>query len=176
MHTHTHRQAKEQELDSEHCKLETLRCELQRKLLEVEGELQMQQERMAAELDEALRRRDREHQSKVSELSAVVLSRETQVRQLGRELQLARSAEEGSKEDASSRAGEVARLEKQLREKQWEAEDVVKERDTRIAELEGRLAHTQSSMKTLQSDFERRWVGEGGGWGRWSEGGWGRMD
>ena len=134
----------------------------------------MQRERMAAELDWALRCRDREHQSKVSELSAVVLSREAQVRQLGRELQLARSAEEGSKEDASSRAGEVVRLEKQLREKQWEAEDAVKERDARIAELEGQLAHTQSSMKTLQSDFERRLVGVGGGWGRWVEGGWGR--
>ena len=132
----------------------------------------MQRERMAAELDEALRRRDREHQSKVSELSTVVLSCEAQVRQLGRELQLARSAEEGSKEDASSCAGEVARLEKQLREKQWEAEDVVKERDTRIAELEGQLAHTQSSMKTLQSDFERRWAGGGLGevdWGRVGE-------
>lgn len=154
--THTRRQAKEQELDSEHRKLETLRCELQQKLLEVEGELQTQRERMAAELDEALRRRDRELESRVSELSAAVLSREAQVRQLGRELQLARSAEEGSKEDASSRAGEVKRLEKQLREKQWEAEDVVKERDARIAELEGQLAHTQSSMKTLQCDFERR--------------------
>ena len=135
---------------------------------------------MAAELDEALRHRDREHQSKVSELSAVVLSREAQVRQLGRELDLARSAEEGSKEDASSRAGEVTRLEKQLREKQWEAEDVVKERDAKIAELEGQLAHTQSSMKTLQSDFERRWVGGrrervGGGWTEGGEGEEGRV-
>ena len=157
--THTCRQAKEQEVDSEHRKLETLRCELQQKLLEVEGELQLQRERMAAELDEALRRRDRELESRVSELSAAVLSREAQVRQLGRELQLARSAEEGSKEDASSRAGEVKRLEKQLREKQWEAEDVMKGREAKIAELEGQLAHTHSSLKTLQCDFERRWVG-----------------
>ena len=108
----------------------------------------------------------------VEALSHSLQEKQATVSQLGRELHLARSAEEGSKEDASSRAGEVVRLEKQLREKQWEAEDVVKERDARIAELEGQLAHTQSSMKTLQSDFERRWVGRRRGrLGGWIEGG-----
>ena len=111
-----------------------------------------------AELDEVLRRKDREHQGRVSELSAAVLSREAQLRQLGRELQLAKAAREGSEEDASSKAGEVAQLEKQLRERQWEAEDAVNARDARIIELEGQLAHTRSSMKTMQNDFERRCV------------------
>ena len=50
--------------------MEGVREELRRRLLEVEGELAVQREQMAAELDEALGRKDRESQARIRELSA----------------------------------------------------------------------------------------------------------
>ena len=51
------------------CRVEGVREELGRRLLEVEGELAVQRQQMAAELEEALGRRDREGQARIQELS-----------------------------------------------------------------------------------------------------------
>ena len=71
------RRAQQQQLEEEVCQVEGVREELRRRLLEVEGELVVQREQMATELDEALRRKDRESQAKIHELSAGVWSQES---------------------------------------------------------------------------------------------------
>ena len=85
-----------------------------------------------------------------------MLARESQLKQLSRELQMVQSSSDQVREEIGRGAEEVTRLERELRAQHWEKEDEVNAREARIAELEGQLAHAQSRLKTTQGDFERR--------------------
>ena len=63
------RQSKDQEVESERQKLEGLQRELQQRMLELEGELRVQRDQMGAEFDEVMKKREREHSTRVNEFS-----------------------------------------------------------------------------------------------------------
>ena len=58
-----------QELECERGRLEEVRREMEGRMVEVEGELLCQRERMAAEFDEILRKRENETSAKIAQLN-----------------------------------------------------------------------------------------------------------
>ena len=101
---------------------------------------------------------EHEHQMKVGELNSQLLSKETQVRQLERELKVAQTARLSSEEQSKDRESEVARLEREARELQWKMEDATNLLESRVAELQSQLEQTQVVARTHQEDFQRRCV------------------
>lgn len=145
-------------MEKERTKLEQLQGRLEQRLLEVEGDIQCQRERISTEYDELSRQREHEHQMKVSELNSQLLSKESQVRQLERELKVAQTARASSEEQTKDRESEVARLERQARELQWKMDDATNLLENRVAELQTQLEQTQAMARTHQEDFQRRYA------------------
>ena len=143
-------------MDKERGKLEQLQGKLEQRLLEVEGDVLCQRDQISAEFDELARQREHEHQMKVGEINSQLLSKETQVRQLERELKAAQTARASSEEQSKDRESEVGRLEREARELQWKMEDATNLLEGRVAELQSQLEQTQVMARTHQEDFQRR--------------------
>ena len=80
-------------------------------------------------------------------LAAALLAQEARVRQLSRHL-------EQTKKEVGQGEGLAASLQQQVRVLEGEAS----EREAHLAELEARLGHAHSTLKTQQEEAERRWV------------------
>lgn len=152
------RRATQNEVERERTKLEELQRKLEQRLLEVDGEVQCQRDQISAEFDELSRQREHEHQLKVSELNSQLLSRESQVKQLEREVRMAQTARASSDEQAKGKESEVTRMEREMRELQWKMEDASNCLESRVAELQSQLEQTQAVARSHQEDFQRRWA------------------
>ena len=154
----TIRRATQSEVEKERSKLEELQRKLEQRLLEVEGDIQCQRDSILAEFDELSRQREHEHQMKVAELNSQLLSRESRVKQLEREIRLAQSARTSSEEQAKDKESEVTRMEREMRELQWKMEDTSNCLESRVAELQLQLEQTQTVSKAYQEDFQKRYA------------------
>ena len=131
---------------------------MEQRLLEVEGDIQCQRNHISAEFDQLSRQREHEHQMKVSELNSQLLSKESQVKQLEREIKMALTARASSEEQAKGKESEVVRLEREMRELQWKMEDTNSCLESRVAELQAQLEQTQAMARSHQDDIQKRWA------------------
>ena len=95
---------------------------------------------------------------KVSELNSQLLSKESQVKQLEREIKMAQSARASSEDQAKGKESEVARMEREMRELQWKMEDTNSCLESRVAELQAQLEQTQAVTRSHQEDFQKRYM------------------
>ena len=156
VHYSSPRHATQSEVEREGGKLEQLQRQLEQRLLEVEGDIQCQRNHISAEFDELSRQREHEHQMKVSELNSQLLSKESQVKQLEREIKIALTARASSEKQAKGKESEVARIEREMRELQWKMEDTSSCLESRVAELQAQLEQTQAVARSHQEDFQKR--------------------
>ena len=68
----------------------------------------------------------------MDQLSAIVMSKESQVKQLQRQLVVAQNKAQQSQHDSSEVGMKMKQLEKKLREKEWDLTDTVNAKDTRF--------------------------------------------
>ena len=145
-------------MERERNRVEQLQRKLEQRLLEVEGDIQCQRDSISAEFDELSRKRDHEHQLKVTELNSQLLLMENQNKQLERELRVAQCARASSEEQTKDRESEVVRMERELRELQWKMEDTSNSLESRVAELQTQLEQTQTVARSHLEDFQKRYI------------------
>ena len=93
---------------------------------------------------------------KVSELNSQLLSKESHIKQLEREIKMAQTAKASSEENAKGKESEIARMEREMRELQWKMEDTNSCLESKVAELQLQLEQTQAVARSHQEDFQKR--------------------
>ncbi|XP_071951973.1 coiled-coil domain-containing protein 57-like [Antedon mediterranea] len=148
--------AKESEVKKERDNIDVYKRNLQRQLQEVEEELGIQKQELTSEMEDILKKREREYRKTMDEASSKLLAYEMKVKLLGRELELVRQENEKTSstlQDADTQARET---EKKLKQKEWELEDLKGMKNARISELESELQLKEIAVKRALEDYQRR--------------------
>ncbi|XP_033102589.1 coiled-coil domain-containing protein 57-like [Anneissia japonica] len=148
--------ANESEVKKERDNIDDYKRSLQRQLQELEEELGIQKQELAFEMDEVLKKREKECRKKVDEMSSSLLAYEVKVKLLSRELELVRQENKKSSNHLQDADAHRMEREKQLKQKEWELEDMKGMKDARISELESELQLKEATVKKALEDYQRR--------------------
>lgn len=129
---------------------------LQAKLVDVQGELRVDRERVEAQFDSLLLRQEEEFRGRIAELTTLLVERDGQLRELGRELQAAKSAGECARRDAEERRGEVARVERASLDKERGLLERLNAQELKMVDSDTRLASAEARLKALQGEAARK--------------------
>lgn len=154
----SYRSTKDGEIQEERKEFENFKRTLQRKLTEVEEEMDAQKRELTTGFEDALRRREHEFRIQIDEMSAKVLEYELKAKLLSKELDLVRAAQEKNSEEFEQVENNHRALEKKLKEKDWELQDLGAMKNASINELRGQLQQSETSMKRMQEDFKRKYT------------------
>ncbi|XP_053383312.1 coiled-coil domain-containing protein 57-like [Mercenaria mercenaria] len=152
----SYRNTKDGEIQEERKEFESFKRKLQRQLTQVEEEMDAQKRELTTGFEEAMRKREHEFRLQADEMSAKVLEHELKAKLLSKELDLVRSAQEKNSQEFEHVENNHRALEKKLKEKDWELQDLRAMKDANISDLENQLQQKESAMKRLQEDFERK--------------------
>ena len=133
-----------------------LQKELQARLVEVRGEVGVERERMEAQYDCLLRRQEGELRARVAELTTSLVEKEGLLRELGKELQAAKTAAECVRREAEEKAEEAAKMEQGHRTKERELLEQLSAQGLKVVDLETLLASSESRLKGLQGEAARK--------------------
>jgi chromosome segregation ATPase len=148
--------SKDNEVSQQRGEYEKLQKKLEGRLLQVEEELEMERQQMEKQHKEKLSSLSQDHQRKLDEMAATLLSKESHIRQLQRELATVQSSKEDTQQAATSKEERLKELQLELRDKDWHHIDTVNTLEAKISELEGQLAHCESINKNLRNEFDCR--------------------
>ncbi|XP_066292208.1 coiled-coil domain-containing protein 57-like [Branchiostoma lanceolatum] len=150
------RSLKEAEVKREREEFEKFKRDLERSLQEVEADLDAQKRELTTGFDEALRRREHEFRKQADEMSNTVLAHELKVKLLSKELEMVRSASEKQNTELQHTDQNIQQLQKALKQKEWELQDVTSIKNARIEELEKQMKQMEVKMQRLQEEFQRK--------------------
>ncbi|KAL4239435.1 Coiled-coil domain-containing protein 57 [Mactra antiquata] len=152
----TYRNTKDGEFQEERKEFESFKRKLQRQLTQVEEEMDAQKRELTADFEEAMRKREHDFRLQSDEMNAKVLEYELKAKLLGKELDLVRSAQEKNSQEFEHVENNHRALEKKLKEKDWELQDMKAMKEASISDLENQLQQKHTAMKRLQEDFNRK--------------------
>ena len=133
-----------------------LQKELQAKLVNVQGELGVDRERMEAQFDCLLRRQEEELRGRIAELTTSLIERDGQLRELGKELQAAKTAAECARREAEEKREEAGRVERGSLDKERGLLDRLNAQELKVVDSETRLASAEARLKALQGEAARK--------------------
>ncbi|XP_077056636.1 coiled-coil domain-containing protein 57 isoform X3 [Siphateles boraxobius] len=135
---------------------ETLRRDLQRRIIESDGELALQKQEMMADFDSEMRKREHEFHLKLDEMTSVVLSHELKEKQLSKELEVHAKAHSQATEALQASEELYQLAQKQIQHKDWDLKNTSAMKDSRIKELEVKLKQMESHYKKEQEAYNRK--------------------
>ncbi|XP_071391732.1 coiled-coil domain-containing protein 57 [Centroberyx affinis] len=135
---------------------ERMKRDLQRRILEVEGELALQRQEMTADFDSELRLREHEFNLKMDEMRAVVLSHELKVKLLCKETEVHSQAQVQAVEALKASEELCQQVQTQLQHKAWEIKDLTAVKDHRIKELEDKLKRMETKLKKEEDNHIKK--------------------
>ncbi|XP_078691345.1 coiled-coil domain-containing protein 57-like isoform X2 [Branchiostoma floridae x Branchiostoma belcheri] len=150
------RSLKEAEVKREREEFEKFKRDLERSLQEVEADLDAQKRELTTGFDEALRRREHEFRKQADEMSNTVLAHELKVKLLSKELEMVRSASAKQNTELQHTDQNIQQLQKALKQKEWELQDVTSIKNARIEELEKQMKQVEVKSQRLQEEFQRK--------------------
>ncbi|KAA0725032.1 Coiled-coil domain-containing protein 57 [Triplophysa tibetana] len=135
---------------------ETLRRDLQRRIRESDGELELQKQEMMSDFDSEIRRREHEFSLKLDEMNNVILSHELQEKLLNKELEV--HAKSHSQATGALQASEVLyqQAQKEVQHKDWELRNTTAMKDSRIKELDDKLQQMERNYKKDREAYNRK--------------------
>ncbi|KAH9514404.1 hypothetical protein Btru_025159 [Bulinus truncatus] len=149
---------KDRELLDERKEYEEFRRNLQRQLTNVHNELDIQKRELTIEFEDALKKREHEFKLRLDEVSTKALEYELKVKLLSKELELARDSHDKTTTIMEEVEDAQKKLEKILKQKEWELNDVIAIKDAEIADLKNQVSASESAMKRMQEDFQRKFT------------------
>ncbi|CAL1527468.1 unnamed protein product [Lymnaea stagnalis] len=158
MEVDTYKSCKDKELLDERKEYEQFRRDLQRQLVNVQNELDIQKRELTSEFDDAIKKREHEFKLRCDELSTKALEYELKVKVLEKELELSRDCYDKTHTVMAEAEDTQRQLEKLLKQREWELTDTTAMKDAEIADLRMRVSSSESSMKKLKDDFQRKFT------------------
>ncbi|XP_014676458.1 PREDICTED: coiled-coil domain-containing protein 57-like [Priapulus caudatus] len=148
-----YRSERDAEEQKERKQMEVVRRDLHRQVAALQVELQTQRRELAANYADAARKREHEVSLELDELSATLLSYQSQVKMLSRERDSAAASKQELAEQLEAAEVSSSTLEQQLRKKQWEADDQASTKDATVLELQGRLEQMEHSIQQKEDEL-----------------------
>ncbi|XP_069580300.1 coiled-coil domain-containing protein 57 isoform X2 [Brachyistius frenatus] len=131
---------------------EQMKVDLQRRIKDVEGELEQQKLEMSAAFDGELRRREHDFNVKMEEMRAALLSRDIQVKLLSEETEVQSQAQLQTSEALKASMEVCEQVQRQL-----EIRDVRDTKDLRIKELEDELRQMETKLKEQREEHVKKY-------------------
>lgn len=153
-----YKSSKDNEVQCERTEYEQFRRNLHKQLASLHGELETQKRELTTEFESALKKREHEFKLQKDELEAKVFEHDLKVKLLEKELQLTKDSNQQTLDRAEEVESSQRELEKTLKQKDWEVADMKAVKDSQIAELESKLAASESANKKLHEDFQRKYT------------------
>ncbi|KAI8794762.1 coiled-coil domain-containing protein 57 isoform X1 [Biomphalaria glabrata] len=149
---------KDKELLDERKEYEEFRRNLQRQLTNVQNELDIQKRELTMEFEDELKKREHEFKLRLDEVSTKALEYELKVKVITKELELARESHDKTTAVVEEVEDAQRKLEKFLKQKEWELSDVTAIKDAEISDLKNKLLSCEAAMKKMQEDFQRKFT------------------
>ncbi|XP_043925666.1 coiled-coil domain-containing protein 57 [Protopterus annectens] len=147
---------KDMEIEQHRAEYEKLKQELERRILEVEGDLPLQKQEMMTEFDAEIRRREHEFRLQMDGMSNAVLSSELKVKLLTKELEILRESGVRAAESLEIAEANRQELEKEIQRKEREKQDLTVVKDSCIKELGGKLHILEQRWEKEKETFQRK--------------------
>ncbi|BFZ03196.1 hypothetical protein BsWGS_06235 [Bradybaena similaris] len=154
----TYKSNKDGELQDERKEYEQFRRNLQLQLLNVQNELDTQKSELTIQFENELKKREHEFQVQFDELHTKALEHELKAKLLEKELELTRESKDKTLAAADEAETLHRRLEKLFKQKEWQLADVTAVKDSQLAELQSKLTSSESAMRKMQEDFQRKYT------------------
>ncbi|KAE8575950.1 hypothetical protein XENTR_v10003995 [Xenopus tropicalis] len=157
LHLESVRSSKNAEID--HCRegYEKVKCQLERKIVDVQSDLDLQKQELMLEFNTEMKKREHEFRLQLDEMSTVVLSHELKVKLLTKELSILREKELQLLESLQQAELASEKLQEALNQKEWELKNLSAVKDARIKELEDKLQDLQLRQKKEEETFQRKY-------------------
>ncbi|CAG5122365.1 unnamed protein product [Candidula unifasciata] len=154
----TYKSHKDGELQEERKEYEEFRRNLQLQLLNVQNELDTQKSELTIQFENELKKREHEFRVQFDELRTKALEFELKAKLVEKELELTRESNDKTVAAAEEAETMQRKLEKLVKQKEWELADVTAVKDSQLAELQNKLASCESAMRKMQEDFQRKYT------------------
>uniref|UniRef100_A0A0B7B4I3 Coiled-coil domain-containing protein 57 n=1 Tax=Arion vulgaris TaxID=1028688 RepID=A0A0B7B4I3_9EUPU len=153
-----YKSSKDGEIQDERKDYEEFRRNLQLQLLNVQNELDTQKSELTIGFENALKKREHEFRVQFDELNTKAMEHELKAKILEKELELTRDSSDKTTAAAEEAETSQRKLEKLVKQKEWELADSTAIKDSQIAELQSKLVSCESAMKKMQEDFQRKYT------------------
>ncbi|GFN86852.1 coiled-coil domain-containing protein 57-like [Plakobranchus ocellatus] len=153
-----YKSSKDNEVQGEREEYEKFRRNLHKQLASVQNELETQKRELSSEFESALKKREHEFKIQKDELEAKVFECDLKAKLLEKELELTRDSNQKTLNHAEEIETTHRDLEKVLKQKEWELADITAIKDSQIAELQNQLSVSESTIKKVHEDFQRKYT------------------
>uniref|UniRef100_A0A2K5XJ53 Coiled-coil domain containing 57 n=1 Tax=Mandrillus leucophaeus TaxID=9568 RepID=A0A2K5XJ53_MANLE len=144
------------EIDHHREQYENLKCRLERKLEEVDGELALQRQELLLEFELKMQKREHEFRLQTDNMSNTALSQELKVKLLHKELEALKEAGAKAAESLQRAEATNAELERKLQSRAAELRDLEAMNCARVKDLEDKLHSVQLTRKKEEETFKRK--------------------
>nr|XP_037849339.1 coiled-coil domain-containing protein 57 isoform X1 [Chlorocebus sabaeus] len=144
------------EIDHHREQYENLKCRLERKLEELDGELALQRQELLLEFELKMQKREHEFRLQTDNMSNTALSQELKVKLLHKELEALKEAGAKAAESLQRAEATNAELERKLRSRAAELRDLEAMNCARVKDLEDKLHSVQLTRKKEEETFKRK--------------------
>ncbi|XP_029454888.1 coiled-coil domain-containing protein 57-like [Rhinatrema bivittatum] len=148
---------KDSDIDHHREAYEKLKCQLERKVKEVEGELALQRQELLLEFDAEMKKQEHEFCVKMDEMNTVVLSHELKVKILMKELEVMKVAGMTATESLRTAETKILELEEKVKCQDWELKDLTFLKDARVKELEDKIHLMKLNCTKEEEIFQRKY-------------------
>lgn len=112
---------------------------------------------MKNEFDEVLRKREHEWRKSFDEQCTETLAKELQVKLLNNELELVRENNKRFQLEFDDMESKYKKLERGMKEKDWQLKDNVSLKDAKINDLEAKLKELEGGSRRQLDDFKNKY-------------------
>ncbi|XP_073877102.1 coiled-coil domain-containing protein 57 isoform X11 [Macaca fascicularis] len=144
------------EIDHHREQYENLKCRLERKLEELDGELALQRQELLLEFELKMQKREHEFRLQTDNMSNTALSQELKVKLLHKELEVLKEAGAKAAESLQRAEATNAELERKLQSRAAELRDLEAMNCARVKDLEDKLHSVQLTRKKEEETFKRK--------------------
>ncbi|XP_025219278.1 coiled-coil domain-containing protein 57 [Theropithecus gelada] len=144
------------EIDHHREQYENLKCRLERKLEELDGELALQRQELLLEFELKMQKREHEFRLQTDNMSNTALSQELKVKLLHKELEALKEAGAKAAESLQRAEATNAELERKLQSRAAELRDLEAMNCARVKDLEDKLHSVQLTRKREEETFKRK--------------------
>nr|XP_033816215.1 coiled-coil domain-containing protein 57 isoform X3 [Geotrypetes seraphini] len=148
--------SKDSDIDHHQEAYKKLKCQLERKIKEVEGELALQRQELLLEFDAEMKKQEHEFNLQMNEMNTVVLSHELKVKMLMKELEIMKLGAMTATESLQTAEAKIQELEEKVKCQDWELKDLAILKDARVKELEDKIQRLQLSWTKKEEAFQRK--------------------
>nr|XP_028698609.1 coiled-coil domain-containing protein 57 isoform X3 [Macaca mulatta] len=146
------------EIDHHREQYENLKCRLERKLEELDGELALQRQELLLEFELKMQKREHEFRLQTDNMSNTALSQELKVKLLHKELEVLKEAGAKAAESLQRAEATNAELERKLQSRAAELRDLEAMNCARVKDLEDKLHSVQLTRKKEEETFKRKFL------------------